>query len=134
MADSMPHSRILVAERDPLLRWALTETVQQCGYDVVSVDDVGAAQRLSDAQVADVAAVVMDHDAGAADAAGFAWVHERFPAASLAVMAPEGVTAQNRRRFGISRVFVKPFDLTLVCQYLAELDGRKCRAGSRPPR
>jgi DNA-binding NtrC family response regulator len=134
MVEPMSHSRVLVAERDPLLRWALAETVRQCGFDVVSVDDVRAARSLTDAQVADVAAVMMDYDAGPADAPSFEWVHERFPDASVAVMAPEGVTARDRRRFGISQVFVKPFDLTLVCHYLSGLGCGGHSHGSETPR
>lgn len=134
MVEPMSHSRVLVAERDPLLRWALTETVQQCGFDVVSVDDVGAARRLTDAQVEDVAAVMMAHDPGPADAADFEWVHQRFPEASLAVMASDGLPTRDRRRFGISQVFVKPFDLTLVCNFLSGLGCRNHPHGSRPPR
>ena len=118
---SPTHSSVLVAERDPLLRWALAETVQDCGFDVVSVDDLQAVRWLTDAQVGQVAAMVVAADEHTDDTT-FAGLHARFPQASLAVMARDTLTSRDRSRLGIAQVFVKPFDLGLVRQYLAGID------------
>jgi two-component system response regulator AtoC len=126
----MPAPGLLLCEPDDLLRWALTEMATECGYEVAAVRDVKAAERLPLATLREVA--VMMAAADGCDLAGLRHLRQHCPNALLAVLAPDArvATDSRLRDAGVSRVLVKPFDLSLVRQFLtgrlaARFDGAR---------
>ena len=109
---------LLLIEPDDLLRWALTEVATDCGYDVTPLREQRAVDRLPP-QALDGVAVMMAASDGS-DLSGLRGLRRHCPNALLAIMAPDARLSAGGRWHdaGASRLLVKPFDLSLVRQFL----------------
>ncbi len=106
--------RILVADEEPLIRWALTETLTEAGWDVYEAADADAAIRaLSDESHApDV--VLLDHELpGATSLTLLSRIKTAAPRSQTIVMTSYGTPEIVREALehGALRVMEKPLDM-----------------------
>lgn len=109
--------RILVADEEPLVRWALTETLREAGWDVYEAADADAAIRaLSDESgVPDV--VFLDHELpGATSLTLLSTIKTAAPRSQTIVMTSYGTPeiVQEALEHGALGVMDKPLDMVSV--------------------
>jgi two-component system response regulator AtoC len=109
---------LLLIEPDDLLRWALTEVATDCGYDVTPLREQHAVERLPPHALNGVSVMMAATDGS--DIPRIRGLRRHCPNALLALMAPDArLSTEGRwRDAGASRLLVKPFDLSLVRQFL----------------
>jgi two-component system response regulator AtoC len=109
---------LLLIEPDDLLRWALTEVATDCGYDVTPLREQRVVERVPPKTLGGVSVMMTASDGS--DIKEIRALRRHCPNALLAIMAPDArLTAEGRwRDAGASRLLVKPFDLSLVRQFL----------------
>jgi DNA-binding NtrC family response regulator len=109
---------LLLIEPDDLLRWALTEVATDCGYEVTPLREQRAVERVPRQTLGGVSVMMAASDGS--DLRDIRGLRRHCPNALLAIMASDArLNLDGRwRDAGASRLLVKPFDLTLVRQFL----------------
>jgi DNA-binding NtrC family response regulator len=122
---------LLLIEPDDLLRWALTEVATDCGYEVTPLREQRAVDRLPAETLGRVSVMMAASDGG--DIASIRSLRHYCPNALLAIMASDArLNVDGRwRDAGASRLLVKPFDLSLVRQFLTGSHAARTRTASK---
>ena len=126
-------TRVLVVEDDPLMRWALTETLRERGYEVSEGADAGEAETALRGVATPFDVVFLDYRLP--DASGLSLlplIRERSPGSKVVVMTAFGnaQVVQEALCLGACTVISKPFDMTAV----PELIARASAGAFRPAR
>jgi two-component system, response regulator FlrC len=105
--------KVLVVERDRLLRWALHEVLSDAGFQVLTVPEGRCAQAVIDDVGEEFSLALVDDDSWPLTAAARATLRQRSPALPIVVTTHSDDEAVERRvrRHGAAEVLVKPFDL-----------------------
>lgn len=112
-----PKLRVLIVEDEPLLRWALSETLAAAGHTVIAADDAASALRAVDDAATTLDAILLDYRLPGANGLGLlAQLRQRAPASPVVVMTacntPELTEAA--RALGAYRVLDKPFEMRTI--------------------
>jgi DNA-binding NtrC family response regulator len=117
-----PHPRVLVVEDEPLLRWSLTETLRESGYEVVQAGDARGAEAAV-TRYGPFDAVLLDlRLPDSTDLALLSRLRAESPGARLILMTAHGdehVTRSALQR-GAFQVVDKPFALTAMTALLSQ--------------
>ena len=119
--------RVLVVDDEPLIRWAISQTLEQAGHEVVDGGDAAAAlERLVTGPPPDV--VLLDlRLPDSNDLTLLGNVRRLAPSAAVVMMTAVGMTetVDAARRLGAYRVVTKPIDMReLETIVLAAVDSR----------
>jgi DNA-binding NtrC family response regulator len=117
MAKISPPIRVLVVDDDPLIRWALGETLRASGCEVLEARDRDSAMRalLSAAQPFDV--ILLDYWLpDCADLTLLAAIRGLAPDCQVVIMSAHATAdvAEDALRLGACRVLYKPFEMSDV--------------------
>jgi len=128
--------RTLVIEDEPLLRWAIVETLRRTGHVVAEAGDGATGLRvLQDAGPIDV--VLMDYGlSGAAGLELLARVRRLSPRSAVVMMSgyPTPEVADTAIAHGVDRFLVKPFEMeSLEAELRTACDRHARHAGDCPP-
>ena len=110
-------ARVLVVEDDPLMRWALTETLRERGCEVSEGADASEAETALRNAATPFDVVLLDDRLP--DASGLVLlplIRERSPGSKAIVMTAFGnaQVVQDALRLGACSVISKPFDVNAV--------------------
>src|SRR5688572_10806251 len=114
MAPKNPHVKVLVIDDEPLIRWAVAETLGDLGYQVVQAGDGrGAISAISEAAPVEIMLLdvrLPDSD----DLSLLTQLRSLAPAARIILMTAHGTQAMAERAMalGAFTVVSKPFELT----------------------
>jgi two-component system response regulator FlrC len=128
--------RALVIEDEPLLRWAIVETLRRMGHVVAEAGDGATALRvLEDAGPIDV--VLVDYGLpGGTGLELLAHVRRLSPRSAVVMMSgyPTREVADAAIAQGVDRFLVKPFEMESLEEELrTACDRHACHAGDCPP-
>jgi two-component system response regulator FlrC len=119
--------RVLVVEDDPLLRWAIVETLSAGGHTVVEASDGATALQTVRETGEPFDAVLLDDclpDTNALTV--MASIRRWSPTSAIVLMLPFEKTdvASGARGLGVAAVLNKPFDLQVVNGFVSNAVGR----------
>jgi DNA-binding NtrC family response regulator len=102
---------ILLVDDEPLMRWSITESLGDCGYDIVEAGDAAGSSAALTGSRPDL--VILDLRGLDNDLQPLAAVRRRFPHAPVIVMTAFGTPelVGNARRLGAFAVLGKPFEM-----------------------
>jgi DNA-binding NtrC family response regulator len=107
-------TRVLVVDDEPLVRWAIGETLLARGYDVVEAEDAHGARVLIADAATEPNVVLLDLKLPDSDDLGLlAAVRRALPQVPVIVMTAFGTPEllEEARRLGVFTVLDKPFEL-----------------------
>ena len=108
--------KVLLVDDEPLIRWAVTETLTQAGHSVVEAGDGASAIRaMHDAAPIDV--VLLDLRLPDSDDLGLLTnIRRQSPSTAVVLMTAHGTreTTDEALALGAYEVMAKPFDLARV--------------------
>jgi two-component system, NtrC family, response regulator AtoC len=114
--------RILVVDDEPLIRWSLSETLAERGYEVVESGDAnGARLAIDDDQPFD--AVLLDYRLPDSDDLSLlASIRQASPRAQVILMTAFGrpEVVQGALALGAYRVINKPFEMDAIADIVAQ--------------
>jgi DNA-binding NtrC family response regulator len=113
MAKNSPSLRVLVVDDEPLIRWSLTETLEQSGHTVVEAGDADSTIRsVSAGEPFDV--VLLDYRLPDSDDLNLlATIRKLAPASAVIVMTAFGTpeVMAGALKLGAYQVIPKPFEV-----------------------
>ena len=114
--------RILVVDDEPLIRWSLSETLAERGYEVVESGDAnGARLAVDDDQAFDV--VLLDYRLPDSDDLSLlASIRQASPRAQVILMTAFGrpEVVQGALALGAYQVINKPFEMDAIADIVAQ--------------
>jgi DNA-binding NtrC family response regulator len=117
--------RILVVDDEPLIRWSLTETLSDCGYEVVERGDAaGARMAVADSGPFDV--VLLDYRLPDSDDLSLlASIRDVAPGARIIMMTAFGrpEIIRGALELGAYSVISKPFEMEAIADLVAKAAG-----------
>lgn len=123
MEKKTPAVRVLVVDDEPLIRWSLTETLADCGYQVVeSSDGHGAKTAVRDAS-REFDVVLLDYRLpDTEDLSLLASIRRLSPHAQVILMTAFGTpeVVRGALDLGAYRVVSKPFEMQDVAKLVAQ--------------
>jgi DNA-binding NtrC family response regulator len=115
-------ARVLVVDDEPLIRWSVSETLAERGYDVVETGDAkGARLAVGDDQPFDV--VLLDYRLPDSDDLGLlASIREASPTAQVILMTAFGrpEVVSGALDLGAYRVISKPFEMQAIADLVRQ--------------
>jgi two-component system response regulator AtoC len=129
MMKNSPVLRVLVIEDELLIRWSITETLMNAGYEVIEADSAAAAVSALMNPTAPVDAVLLDYRLpDSNDLTLLSTIRRLSPASAVVMMTAFGTpeVTKGALALGVYKVMNKPFDL---CE-LAPLLTKACAAVS----
>jgi DNA-binding NtrC family response regulator len=123
MARKIPVLRVLVVDDEPLIRWALTETLADCGHLVEEASDGTAALAKAAASGRAFDIVLLDFRLpDSNDLALLGELHAMMPAAQIIMMTAHVSSElfQQARDRGAYRVVNKPFELGAIAELVLQ--------------
>jgi DNA-binding NtrC family response regulator len=117
--------RVLIVEDEPLIRWAVAETLTQAGHSVTESGDAATALRVLAEAAPDV--VLLDFRLpDSNDLALLAAIRRQSPSSAVVMMTAHGTTetAAGAQALGVYEIMAKPFDVRRVEAVLVDA----CRA------
>jgi DNA-binding NtrC family response regulator len=118
-----PALRVLVVDDEPLIRWSVSQTLADCGYEVVETGDaLGARSAVGDTQHAfDV--VLLDYRLPDSDDLSLlAAIRRLSPNAQVILMTAFGKpeVVRGALELGAYRVIAKPFEMSAIADLVAQ--------------
>jgi DNA-binding NtrC family response regulator len=121
-AKKLAAARVLVVDDEPLIRWSVSETLAERGYDVVEKGDAkGARLAVGDDQPFDV--VLLDYRLPDSDDLGLlASIREASPTAQVILMTAFGrpEVVSGALDLGAYRVISKPFEMQAIADLVRQ--------------
>jgi two-component system response regulator AtoC len=114
MMKNSPVLRVLVIEDELLIRWSITETLMNAGYEVIEADSAAAAVRALMNPSAPVDAVLLDYRLpDSNDLTLLSTIRRLSPASAVVMMTAFGTpeVTKGALALGAYQVMNKPFDL-----------------------
>ena len=114
MTRNEPSLRVLVVDDEPLIRWAVTETLTQAGHEVLEAADGGSALRALRDATEHVDVVLLDFRLpDCADLTLLSRIRKQSPDSAVVMMSAHATPeiAAEARALGAFDVLVKPFDV-----------------------
>lgn len=118
--------RVLVVDDEPLIRWAVSETLTQAGHQVVEARDGGAALRALDDPFQHVDVVLLDlRLPDCADLSLLSRIRRQSPLTAVVLMTAHATPelAAEARAMGVYDVMSKPFDVNWCERLLRQAHG-----------
>ena len=128
MAKKFPSLRVLVVDDEPLIRWSLAETLNDCGYQVVESGDARSARSAIREASPEFDVVLFDYRLPDSEDLGLlASIRSTSPHAQVILMTAFGTpeVVRGAMDLGAYKVVNKPFEMHDVADLVA-------RAGSTP--
>ena len=113
---------ILVVDDEPLIRWAIKESLQGCGHHVAEASTAQEATAVAEQKKIDV--ILLDHCLpDCRDFSLLEALHRLAPSAAIIVISccADGDFAATAMKLGACRVFPKPFDLDRLRAVIGEV-------------
>jgi DNA-binding NtrC family response regulator len=128
MQKKSPSLRVLIVDDEPLIRWSLSETLSECGYQVVeSADGRSAREAVCSASHAfDV--VLLDYRLpDSEDLSLLAFIRQLSPETQVILMTAYGSpeVVRGALDLGVYRVVNKPFEMDDLAALVAEADAAR---------
>ena len=114
MVDASGAVRVLVVDDEPLIRWSLTETLSEAGYEVREAGDGESAVRAVTEREIPPDVVVLDYRLpDSNDLRLLATIRQLAPRAQVIMMTAFGTPEMTARalELGVYRVVSKPFEV-----------------------
>ena len=114
MTRNEPSLRVLVVDDEPLIRWAVAETLTQAGHEVLEAPDGGSALRALRDATEHVDVVLLDFRLpDCADLTLLSRIRKQSPDSAVVMMSAHATPeiAAEARALGVFDVLVKPFDV-----------------------
>jgi len=114
--------RVMVVEDDPLMRWAVTETLTEDGYDVIAAGDGREATELLRRSVRPIDVVMLDYVLpDCSDLSLLEAIRREAPDARVILMTAFGQAEVFRHalELGACSVVLKPFEMYQLPQLVA---------------
>ena len=118
-----PQLRVLVVDDEPLIRWSLTETLNDCGYQVVEAGDARTARAAIGEAGREFDVVVLDYRLpDSEDLSLLACIREHAPKTQVILMTAFGTpeVVRGALDLGAFRVVPKPFEMHDLADLVAE--------------
>ena len=123
MVKKSPTLRVLVVDDEPLIRWSVAETLNDCGYQVAEAGDArGARGAVRDAS-REFDVVLLDYRLpDSEDLSLLASIRQASPHAQLILMTAFGTpeVVRNALDLGAFRVVSKPFEMHDLADLVAQ--------------
>ena len=123
MLKKSPAARVLVVDDEPLIRWSLTETLSDRGYDVVESGDGRSARTAVREAVGEFDVVLLDFRLpDTEDLSLLAALRQSSPDSRIILMTAYGTpeVVRGALDLGAYRVVNKPFEMQDVANLVAE--------------
>jgi CheY-like chemotaxis protein len=124
--------RILVVDDEPLIRWSVSETLAECGYEVVETGDArGARRAVGDDRRFDV--VLLDYRLPDSDDLSLlASIRTAAPAAQIILMTAFGhpEVVRGALDLGAYQVISKPFEMQAIADLVAQAHAAGAHGGT----
>ena len=118
-----PQLRVLVVDDEPLIRWSLTETLHDCGYQVAEAGDARGARAAICENAREFDVVVLDYRLpDSEDLSLLACIREKAPETRIILMTAFGTPEVVRAALdlGAFRVVSKPFEMHDLADLVAK--------------
>jgi DNA-binding NtrC family response regulator len=117
LVDSAPPLRVLIVDDEPLIRWAIGETLRSSGCSAVEAKDACAGLRAVAGASVPFDVILLDYwlpDSG--DLATLALIRSMAPGTPIVMMSARATpdVVAEALRLGASSVMLKPFEMTTV--------------------
>lgn len=123
MVKKSPTLRVLIVDDEPLIRWSVAETLNDCGYQVAEAGDArGARGAVRDAS-REFDVVLLDYRLpDSEDLSLLASIRQASPHAQLILMTAFGTpeVVRNALDLGAFRVVSKPFEMHDLADLVAQ--------------
>lgn len=123
MEKKSPALRVLVVDDEPLIRWSLAETLNDCGYQVVETGDARSAQSAVRDASREFDVVLLDYRLpDSEDLAVLASIRKASPHAQIILMTAFGTpeVVRGALDLGAYRVVSKPFEMHDLADLVAQ--------------
>ena len=114
--------RVLIVEDEPLIRWAVAETLTEAGHRVLEANDAATTLRLLNSSES-IDVVLLDFRLpDCDDLALVERIRQQTPSSAVVMMTAFGtpqMTAQ-AKALGVYEVIAKPFDVGAIAELVAQ--------------
>jgi len=114
--------RVLIVEDEPLIRWAVAETLTEAGHKVLEANDAATTLRLLNTS-ASIDVVLLDFRLPDCDDLSLVErIRQQTPSSAVVMMTAFGTPqmTDDAKRLGVYEIIAKPFDVEAVAGLLAE--------------
>ena len=114
--------RVLIVEDEPLIRWAVAETLTEAGHKVLEASDAATTLRLLNTSES-IDVVLLDFRLPDCDDLSLVErIRQQTPSSAVVMMTAFGTPqmTDDAKRLGVYEIIAKPFDVEAVAGLLAE--------------